>query len=75
MTMQAMIKKQFNPEKCESDSSNVGLGLVFGSSFGVIVGSITGDIGFWVAIGTGLGICFGAAFSSSKEFTEEDVVD
>ena len=54
-----------NPDPSSKSENNGGLGLVLGSSFGVLIGSITGQMGLWICIGTAMGICFGSAFSSN----------
>jgi len=42
----------------------IGLGLVFGVAFGVVLGSmIFDDLPIGIAVGSGVGLAFGGAFS------------
>ncbi|MBC8203697.1 MAG: hypothetical protein H8E91_07705 [Planctomycetes bacterium] len=59
-------------EKNSCQSNKVGLGIVFGSMAGVLIGAITGEMGLWIAIGTAMGICFGAAFSNCESKDDEE---
>jgi len=57
------------------DATSVGIGLALGAgpgvAFGAVVGSVTSDVGLWVALGTLLGAGVGlAAPCSSRRWSE-----
>ena len=42
----------------------IGIGFVAGLSIGIVVGAVTDNMGFWIAIGTTVGLVFGAAIAT-----------
>ena len=42
----------------------IGIGFVAGLSIGIVVGAVTDNMGFWIAIGTTIGLVFGAAIAT-----------
>ena len=50
----------------EKRGQTIGIGLVAGTSIGVVVGAITDNMGFWIAIGTAIGIVVGAVIATVR---------
>ncbi len=50
----------------------IGIGLVAGVSIGVVVGAITDNMGFWIAIGTAIGLLVGAVIAARRESQEAE---
>jgi len=48
--------------QCESPSNNLGYGLIIGTAFGVLAGTITGNYALWLPICIALGLAFGQFF-------------
>ena len=42
----------------------IGIGFVAGLSIGIVVGSVTDNMGLWIGIGTTIGLVFGAAIAA-----------
>ena len=42
----------------------IGISFVVGLTVWIVVGSVTGDMGLWVSMGTLIGLVFGAAIAS-----------
>ena len=42
----------------------IGIGFVAGLSIGIVVGSVTDNMGLWIGIGTAFGLVFGAAIAT-----------
>ena len=38
----------------------VGVALTFGSTLGIVIGSLTDNMGLWIAVGVTFGVCIGA---------------
>jgi hypothetical protein len=38
----------------------VGIALTFGSVLGLVIGSLTDNMGLWIAVGVTFGMCIGA---------------
>ena len=39
----------------------VGIALTFGLTLGIVIGSLTDNMGLWIAVGVTFGMCIGAA--------------
>ncbi len=50
----------------------IGMSLVAGASIGVVVGAVTDNVGFWIAIGTGIGLLVGAVIATRRESQEAE---
>ncbi len=44
----------------------IGIGLIAGLNIGIVVGAVTDNMGFWIAIGTAIGLILGAAIATLR---------
>ena len=59
-------------EKQKSQNKLIGIGLINGLIIGVVVGAVTDNMGFWIAMGTSLGFVFGAGLSAQQKNKVDD---
>ena len=50
----------------------IGISFVAGLFIGIVVGSVTNNMGLWIAIGTVIGIVVGAAISTLRAGGEDE---
>tara|TARA_B100000809_G_scaffold201965_1_gene202650 strand:+ start:1584 stop:1781 length:198 start_codon:yes stop_codon:yes gene_type:complete len=59
-------------DKHKSRNSIIGIGFIIGLTIGIVVGSVTDNMGFWIAMGTGFGLVFGAGLPVLQKNKADD---
>lgn len=62
-----------NNDKKEKEPKGIALGAGLGLLGGVVIGTLTDNIGLWIPVGLCLGVALGNVFDSEKDGEDEDI--
>jgi len=66
-------EKGGNRRMDSKDASGAGIGLALGAGFGLIYGTMTGNIALWMPIGAALGLIFGGGLIRQDKNRKEGI--